>query len=46
MLETFPTTIEEDMALLQKKDIGANTKVAIEYRLGKKRILHNAVQCL
>lgn len=42
-LDGFPTSIEEDEMLVRSNKISERMKLAIRYRLGKKRILSTAV---
>lgn len=41
-LDGFPTTVKEDVELLKKGQMNDRMKLAIQYRLGKKKILASA----
>ena len=42
-ISQYPTTVEEDEALLQKEDLPKRRRMAIEIRLGEKHLLQEAV---
>jgi SET domain-containing protein 6 len=42
-LAQYPTTVEEDEALLKKSDIAKRHRMAIEVRLGEKRLVQEAI---
>jgi SET domain-containing protein 6 len=42
-LAQYPTTVLEDVALLKKADLSKRYRMAIEVRLGEKRLLQEAI---
>jgi N-lysine methyltransferase SETD6 len=42
--EEYATTLEEDEALLKGENLACRTRIAIEVRLGGKRVLREAIQ--
>jgi len=46
-LSQYPTSIDEDEVILERKDLGKRQRMAVEVRIGEKRLLLDAglVQC-